>query len=78
MRERTALEDQVSGIKRLEQELDDALTLIELGEAESDDSSVTEGEAVIRSGPARPIPTTPISRCIRAPAARKARTGRRC
>src|ERR671912_1613631 len=49
MRERTALEDQISGIRRLEQELDDALTLIELGEAESDQSSVSEGEGVIRS-----------------------------
>ena len=49
MRERTALEDQITGIKRLEQELDDALTLIELGEAESDQSSVSEGEGVIRS-----------------------------
>jgi peptide chain release factor 2 len=49
MRERTALEDQISGIKRLEQELDDAVTLIELGEAESDASTVNEGEAVIRN-----------------------------
>ena len=49
MRERTALEDQITGIRRLEQELDDALTLIELGEAESDQSSVREGEGVVRS-----------------------------
>jgi peptide chain release factor 2 len=48
MRERTALEDQISGIKRLEQELDDALTLIELGEAEGDQASIGEGEAAIR------------------------------
>ena len=39
MRERTALEDQITAIKRVEQELDDALTLIGLGEAEGDDSS---------------------------------------
>ena len=49
MRERTALEDQITAIKRVEQELDDALTLIELGEAEGDDSSVAEGEEAIRA-----------------------------
>ena len=49
MRERTALEDQISGIYRLERELDDALTLIELGEAEGDEASVSEGEAAIRA-----------------------------
>jgi len=49
MRERNELEDRISSIKRLEQELDDAVTLIELGEAEDDAGTVTEGEAVIRS-----------------------------
>jgi peptide chain release factor 2 len=49
MRERTALEDQTTAIKRLEQELDDALTLIGLGEAEGDDSSVAEGEEAVRA-----------------------------
>jgi peptide chain release factor 2 len=48
MRERTALEDQVAAIRRLEQELDDAFTLVELGEAEGDEASVSEGEAAIR------------------------------
>jgi peptide chain release factor 2 len=48
MRERNALEDQIGAIKRLEQELDDAVTLIELGEAEGDQGSVAEGEAAIR------------------------------
>jgi peptide chain release factor 2 len=48
MRERTSLEDQISAIKRLEQELDDAVTLIELGDAEGDDDSVREGEETIR------------------------------
>jgi peptide chain release factor 2 len=48
MRERNALEDQVAANKRLEQELDDALTLVELGEAEGDEASVSEGETVIR------------------------------
>ena len=48
MRERTALDEQIASIKRLEGELDDALTLIELGEAEDDQASVAEGEAAIR------------------------------
>ncbi len=48
MRERTALEDQISAIKRLEQELEDAVTLIELGEAEGDEASIVEGEETIR------------------------------
>ena len=34
MQERTALEDQLTSIGRIEQELDDQLTMIELGEAE--------------------------------------------
>src|SRR5262245_15302509 len=34
MQERTALEDQLTAIGRIEQELDDQLTMIELGEAE--------------------------------------------
>ena len=48
MRERTALEDQITAIKRLEQELEDAITLIELGEAEGDAATVKEGEEAIR------------------------------
>src|SRR4051812_10075265 len=48
MRERNALEDQTGAIRRLEQDLEDALTLIELGEAEGDQASVREGEAAIR------------------------------
>jgi peptide chain release factor 2 len=49
MRERNELEDRISSIKRLEQELDDAVTLIELGEAEGDAGTIAESEAVIRS-----------------------------
>ena len=49
MRERNDLEDRISLIKRLEQELDDAVTLIELGEAEEDEGTISEGEAVVRS-----------------------------
>ena len=48
MRERNALEDQTGAIRRLEQDLEDALTLIELGEAEGDQASVREGESAIR------------------------------
>ena len=48
MRERTSLEDQISAVKRLEQELEDAITLIELGEAEGDEGTVLEGEGAIR------------------------------
>ena len=48
MRERTVLDEQVSAIRRIEQELDDGVTLIELGEAENDRDSVAEGEETIR------------------------------
>ena len=48
MRERNVLEDRIATIRRLEQELDDAATLIELGDAEGDEASVAEGEAAIR------------------------------
>ena len=49
MRERTALEDQITAITRLEQALDDAVTLIELGEAEGDETTIREGEEQIRA-----------------------------
>jgi len=48
MRERTVLDDQIASIRRLEQEFEDALTLIELGEAEGDEASIAEGEAGLR------------------------------
>jgi peptide chain release factor 2 len=48
MQERTALEDQLSSIGRIEQELDDQLTMIELGEAEKDQKVVAEAEEVLR------------------------------
>jgi peptide chain release factor 2 len=48
MRERTALDERIASIRRLEGDLDDAVTLIELGEAEDDKASVAEGEAAIR------------------------------
>jgi peptide chain release factor 2 len=48
MQERTALEDQLTGIARTEQELDDQLTMIELGEAEDDQKVVADAEAALR------------------------------
>ena len=48
MRQRQALERAIAGHKKLERELDDAVTLIELGESEDDAASVEEGEASLR------------------------------
>jgi peptide chain release factor 2 len=48
MQERTALEDQLSSISRIERELDDQLTMIELGEAESDRKVIGEAEAALK------------------------------
>jgi peptide chain release factor 2 len=48
MQERTALEDQLSSIGRIQQELDDQRTMIDLGEAEKDDKVVAEAEAALR------------------------------
>jgi peptide chain release factor 2 len=48
MQERTALDDQLSALSRIEQELDDQVTLIELGEAEDDEKVVAEAEASLR------------------------------
>src|SRR5205823_14712557 len=46
--ERTALEDQLSAIGRIEQELDDQLMMIELGEAEKDGKAIAEAEAALK------------------------------
>jgi peptide chain release factor 2 len=48
MQERTALEDRLTAISRIEQELDDQVTLIELGDAEGDQKVVVEAEAALR------------------------------
>jgi len=48
MRERDALEDSLNAIARMEQELDDQLTMIELGESEKDDKTVAEAEAALK------------------------------
>jgi len=48
MQERNVLEDQLSALSRIEQELDDQLTMIELGEAENDQKVIAEAEAALR------------------------------
>ncbi len=48
MRERDALDGQLRAIGRIEQDLDDQLMLIELGESEKDDKTVAEAEAALR------------------------------
>src|SRR6201990_808167 len=47
MQERTALEDQLTAIGRIEQELDDQITMIELGEAEKDNKAVADAETAL-------------------------------
>jgi peptide chain release factor 2 len=48
MRARQALERNIATFKQLERDLDDAVTLIELGESEDDASAIGEGEAALR------------------------------
>jgi peptide chain release factor 2 len=48
MRERDALDGQLKAIGRIEQDLDDQLTLIDLGESEKDDKTIAEAEAALR------------------------------
>jgi peptide chain release factor 2 len=48
MRQRQSLEHAVAEFKRLQRDYEDALTLIELGEAENDEASVSEGEAQLK------------------------------
>ena len=47
MRERQQLDESVQTIRKLERDLEDAATLIELGEMEGDAASITEGEQQI-------------------------------
>jgi peptide chain release factor 2 len=48
MQERTALDDQLNAIGRMERELDDHTAMIELGETEKDQGVVTESEVALR------------------------------
>ncbi len=49
MRERTELEDKLGSLARFELELEDAVTLVELGEAEGDAGAEAEGIAQLRN-----------------------------
>ena len=49
MRERTALEDRLGSLAKIERELDDAATLVELGEAEGDEATEAEGVAALKA-----------------------------
>ena len=48
MQERTALEDQLAAIARIEQEVSDQVTMIELGEAENDKTVIADAEDALR------------------------------
>jgi peptide chain release factor 2 len=48
MQERTSLDEQLGALARIEQELDDQVMLIELGESEKDQSVIGEAEAALR------------------------------
>ncbi len=48
MRQRQQLERSINAYQKLERELDDSVTLIELGEAEGDETSVAEGESQLK------------------------------
>ena len=48
MQERTALDDQLTALSRIQQDLDDQVTMIELGEAEKDQTVIAEAEETLR------------------------------
>ena len=48
MRQRQQLERAINAYRDLERGLEDGVTLIELGEAEDDDASISEGEAMLK------------------------------
>jgi peptide chain release factor 2 len=48
MRERTHLAKSIEDCRKLEQELEDAITLVELGESEKDAGAIAEGEAQLK------------------------------
>ncbi|MCJ8518964.1 peptide chain release factor 2 [Pseudorhizobium tarimense] len=49
MRERQQLDDSIAGVKRLEQQLNDNVELIELGEEEGDESVVKDAEEALKA-----------------------------
>ena len=48
MQERNALDDQLNAIGRIERDLADQITMIELGDAEKDQRVIAEAEAVLK------------------------------
>ena len=48
MRERTLLEDRLGSLAKIQRELDDATTLVELGEAEGDAATEAEGLTILK------------------------------
>jgi len=48
MRERDALDDRLNALGRIQRELDDQLTMIELGESEKDEKTVADAEAALK------------------------------
>ena len=49
MRQRQQLEGAINIYKKLAQDLDDGITLVEMGEAENDAATIAEGEATLRA-----------------------------
>ena len=49
MRQRQSLDSAIKGYKKIEQELDDVVTLIELGDAEGDAATVEEGGQALKA-----------------------------
>jgi peptide chain release factor 2 len=49
MQERTSLEDSLDAIDRIERDIDDQVTLIEMGEGENDQTVVAEAEASLKA-----------------------------
>jgi peptide chain release factor 2 len=48
MQERTSLEDRLTSLGRIQQELDDQLTMMELGEAEKDSTVIADAELALK------------------------------
>ncbi len=49
MQERTSLENQLTGIGKVDRELEDQVGMIELGEAENDDGVIAEAESALKA-----------------------------
>jgi peptide chain release factor 2 len=49
MRERTMLEDRLGSLAKIQRDLEDAATLVELGEVEGDQATEAEGLAALRA-----------------------------